>query len=237
MTPHKTALIVFARYPEPGKVKTRLAATVGRDAAADFYAGCATHVVAQCLRVQSNVTRYLFYSDPGDRDHIVAWIGDGFAYHAQVGADLGERMKNAFDAVFGNGAENAVIIGTDTPDMTAELIDAAIALCRTSQFVVGPTYDGGYYLLGMSNPRPELFADMPWGTPEIFSLTLRKMTALGAGEKQCVAELLPVYHDIDTVDDLREWTRMGFEMHPLMKLAKETLDWQERLLNDAGTPA
>jgi rSAM/selenodomain-associated transferase 1 len=198
------ALIIFARFPRRGEVKTRLAETIGSEAAAVFYRLCAEHVFGEIEDLSREVRRFLFYSDRSDENEMQEWAGPQFQLEAQVGTDLGERMENAFRSVFGRGARKAIIIGTDVPDLSAAIIDDAIGALDLCDVVIGPCQDGGYYLLGMKELHTGLFTDIPWSTDEVLEKTLGKVSALHLGIGQ-----LPILADIDTEDDLRHWFEAG----------------------------
>jgi rSAM/selenodomain-associated transferase 1 len=196
----RVGLIIFARFPRVGEVKTRLARTIGSEAATDFYRLCAEHVFHESGIINCDVDRFLFYSDGTDENQVREWVGSDFQLEAQTGDDLGERMKNAFRWIFERGAPKAIIIGTDVPDLSAGIIQAAIAALDSCDVVIGPCQDGGYYLLGINEPHTELFTGIPWSTDAVLEKTLDK-----AGALHLVVKQLPVLADIDTEADLRCW--------------------------------
>lgn len=196
----RNALIIFARYPEPGKVKTRLASSIGNERAAALYRQWAEKIFFESKHAKYISHRYLFYADPNDYRKIGAWSQDGFLLFAQNGNELGDRMKEAFRKVFADKIRNAVIVGTDAPDLTGDIIDDAVRQLDKYDFVIGPADDGGYYLLGMNRFHPELFDGIPWSTGEVLNLTKRKIQEKGLRYHQ-----LPVLSDIDTQEDLNRW--------------------------------
>jgi rSAM/selenodomain-associated transferase 1 len=196
----KQGLIIFAREPIPGRVKTRLAATIGDEAAAEAYQGMLKDVLA--------VSRQL-----GDVETIVFWdckeeslplLAEKYRCNSrrQSGGDLGERMRAAFEEMFLNGSEVCCIIGSDSPDLPLSYILEAYQLLsmQHSDVVIGPSRDGGYYLLGMRQLLPQLFTSIDWGTPRVLRQSMD--TAEKAG---IVAALLPEWYDIDTNDDLEKF--------------------------------
>jgi len=144
-----TALLLFVRYPEEGRVKSRLARSLGDEAAARFYRRCARNLAGQSRRLGRKARRYLCYSEEADLERLWRWLGPGFRYRPQIGDGLGRRMENAFGTAFAEGAGRVIILASDTPDLTAEIIKGAIAALGESDTVIGPCHDGGYYLLGM----------------------------------------------------------------------------------------
>jgi rSAM/selenodomain-associated transferase 2/rSAM/selenodomain-associated transferase 1 len=205
-------LIVFARYPHPGKVKTRLARSLGDGLAAGLYRACVEHVFYECSRLPDWVRTHLFYSEREDEKAMTQWAPSAFRLVPQHGTTLGDRIENAFARIFRSGSQKAVILGTDIPDISAELIQHAITALNVADVVIGPTHDGGYYLLGMKRHIPELFDGIPWSTDAVCERTLATVASLGLR-----VEILHELFDIDTEADLRYWCRTGggSESHPL----------------------
>jgi len=194
------SLIIFARFPSPGKVKTRLAGDIGDEPAAEFYKLCAEHVFRESDKLSGRAQRYLFYSDPEDAKEMQHWGGPRFNYVAQVGSDLGRRLEHAFGTVFEHGAQKAVVLATDVPGISADIVDEAFRALDSSDVVLGPCPDGGYYLLGMKRLYKELFANIPWSTDQVLNETSDAMRKLGLTVRR-----LPALADIDTGEDLRRW--------------------------------
>ena len=190
-------VIVFLRSPEPGRVKTRLAKTLGGETAANLYRCFALDLLATVWR--TGIPPHLFYTPADAGDRIAGWIGPGHRLTAQRGADLGLRMANAFREVFAQGARRALLVGTDLPDLPAERISAGLASLASAPAVLTPTLDGGYGLIGFRAEAftEAVFEDPPWGTDGVLPATL-------AAFRRCnvVPRLLAPWPDIDTVDDL-----------------------------------
>ncbi len=205
----RNALIIFARYPEPGKVKTRLASSIGKEKAAMLYKQWAEKIFFESEQAKLISHRYLFYTERRDSRKIKKWVRNGFLFHAQRGNQLGDRMKAAFQKVFNDKIQKALIVGTDSPDLTGELIDSAVKKLDECDIVIGPANDGGYYLLGMQRYYPELFDEIPWSTGEVLKETVRKIKKLNL-QYHC----LPVLYDIDTFEDLNHWeiNKSGLEV-------------------------
>jgi len=197
---NKSALIIFAKFPEHGKVKTRLAKTIGNEKALQFYSLCAHNVFSEVNKLSENIDVYIFYSDKEDKHRIKGWITHDFKFKHQINSDLGNRMKSAFASVLEKGYSKALIIGTDVPDMLVEVINQAFAHLEKFNVVIGPSNDGGYYLLGMRKLIPELFSGIKWSTQEVYQKTIIKILKLGMNSK-----VLPVLVDVDTEDDLNYW--------------------------------
>lgn len=188
---------IFAKAPVPGRVKTRLAAAVGPERAARWYARAVGTVFRRTRAAWPDVERVLFY-DPPDAEATFAHMPDVPAHRrAQRGPDLGARMAAALEYCLAAGAERPVLIGTDAPTMPmARLGDAWTAL-GSHDVVLGPTADGGYYLIGLRHLEPALFADIAWSTDRVLTATLARAAKLGCS----VAQLEP-WFDVDTADDL-----------------------------------
>jgi uncharacterized protein len=193
----KNSLIIFIRNPELGKVKTRLARTLGDAEALRIY-----HILLEKTRhaaMDCEATRLLFYSD--FVDHPDPWPSASFQKMVQHSGDLGARMESAFQVAFESGAGKAVIIGSDCPELTGETLQQAFDLLDTTDFVLGPVPDGGYYLLGMKSLESSVFYDMEWSTETVRAKTIEKIQAVGK-----TFALLPMLSDVDTEADWRSFT-------------------------------
>lgn len=196
--PGPAALLVFVRAPAVGQVKTRLAAAIGRNAALRVYRRMGRHVVDQARSLAG--ASVIVHFTPADGGPAVAeWLGAGPEYLPQAGADLGERMANAFGDAFRRGFARVVIIGSDLPGLEAAHLRRALDLLETHPAVIGPARDGGYWLLGLRGPAPGLFRAMTWSTPTVLGESLRRLRELGMEPG-----LLPMLTDVDEVADLPE---------------------------------
>jgi len=201
------ALIVFLKYPEPGRVKTRLAADIGAGKAAGIYSRLALRQLDEAVTA-SDAPPYVFF-DPPERDaEVEQWLApfEGrVALAAQMEGDLGRRMHAAFRRIFSrNLTQKVVIIGTDCPGLDAAGIARAFDELDANDLVLGPAADGGYYLLGMRRLLPWVFEGIPWSTDGVLKATLAAAAANGA-----TVGLLDELRDVDTLADLRallpEW--------------------------------
>jgi len=188
----KNALIIFVRNPVSGKVKTRLAAGIGDAKALQVYEHLLQHT--QKIVKELPVTKFVYYADEINEDDL--W--DGFEKRKQLGDDLGERMRKAFEELFAAGFSKVVIIGSDCFELTADIINNAFGSLDESDVVIGPVMDGGYYLLGSNTFIPQFFINKKWSTATVFSETLKDAAALNLNVTQ-----LPVLNDIDNEKDLR----------------------------------
>ena len=221
----ENALIIFIKNPQLGKVKTRLAKTVGNEKALEIYLELSKITRENCQilsqripseRGQSDIQPYVFYSDFINTND--DWSNDIFKKAVQSGEDLGDRMSNAFLFILQNHAK-ACIIGSDCPTLSVAILESAFDALDKHDFVVGPSTDGGYYLLGMNatqyisdnkseirNPKSEikppqyLFENMVWSTENVLSETLQRMKAHGK-----TVALLPELTDVDEEKDWKNY--------------------------------
>lgn len=187
----KKALIIFTRNPELGKVKTRLAKTVGDESALNIYKFLLQHTVE--ITKDLHVDKYVFYSEEIHKND--AWDSDIFRKRLQSGNDLGEKMHNAFVEVFNMGYEMAIVIGCDMFEMERMDLETAFEALQTNSFVIGPAQDGGYYLLGMKESKEKVFLKKEWGTSTVLEQTLKDLE----GENLL---LLEERNDIDYYEDI-----------------------------------
>ncbi|UCH66618.1 MAG: TIGR04282 family arsenosugar biosynthesis glycosyltransferase [Ignavibacterium sp.] len=182
-------------------MKTRLAKDVGHDFAVSFYKVCAEHTFNEILKLKENsIAPFLFCSDENEIDEVKKWSNDKFRYYPQLGNDLGERMLNAFNKVFDEGYKKVILVGTDVPGINAKLISKALAHLENYDCVVGPSEDGGYYLIGLNSATPNLFDGISWSTDLVFSKTVETLET--ENHSYLVLEKLI---DVDTIDDLKKW--------------------------------
>ncbi len=221
--PEKNALIIFVRYPVIGKVKTRLASSVSKEFALGFYKECSRHLFTEIVRNQKDFyTSFLFCSEKDELNKMMDWAGSGFEYYYQEGSDLGKRMSNAFKKVFTLGAKKAVIIGTDVPDISKKLIADSFMLLDEKDFVIGPSTDGGYYLLGMKNLNCNLFSDIIWSTETVLDQTISRID-----ENNCSFVKLEQLYDIDDERSLKLWMKEHSKDYdnPVFKFVKKNLSF------------
>ena len=193
------ALIIFIKNPELGKVKTRLAQSVGEAKALEIYRALLRHTRRVATRIEAG--RYLYYSRFIDESD--DWPPELFHKKLQSGGDLGARMAGAFDQIL-ESHEKAVIIGSDCAGLSPEIIRQAFDLLEEKDLVLGPASDGGYYLLGMKDFHPFLFDEMQWSTSTVMADTLRR-----AADRNLSHALLPELSDIDYRED---WEKYGWEL-------------------------
>jgi len=187
------AILIFVKNSIPGKVKTRLAATVGDDEAIRVYHKLAQHT--QLVTADLKEKKMVFYSDYIVQSDI--WQNENYEKQIQVGNDLGKRMCNAFQYSFDYGNNKAVIIGTDCPGLNTSLLKKAFEELDSADVVIGPATDGGYYLLGMKILYTELFNGIVWSTSDVRKETIKICLKLNLNY-----HLLDILPDIDEEKDL-----------------------------------
>lgn len=187
---------IMIKYPEPGMVKTRLALNIGPEKAALISRQITERVMKQTMPFSGGYLRFVFYDPPGRIQDFVSWLKNE-KFIAQKGNDVGERMDNVIRHLLENGAVKAVITGSDIPCLNNEIIIQAFEMLDHADVVIGPARDGGYYLIGMKSPTPELFCDIPWSTGDVFKKTVNILKLSGKSYG-----LLPELSDLDTIEDL-----------------------------------
>jgi len=194
----RSLLIIFYRNPKAGKVKTRLAASIGKIKAREIYAKLSLHT----KNITQNIPfdKIVFYADSIDLMDI--WPNATYLKALQEGEDLGERMRNAFVAGFETGYSSIAIIGTDCFELTETVILHAFDALQTVDAVIGPARDGGYYLLGMNKPYSHVFTNKRWSTETVFNETIHDFESIGL-QYMKLQELT----DVDTEDDLPDALR------------------------------
>ena len=188
------ALIIFARKPVLGKVKTRLAATIGNDKALEIYKKLLNHT--RTVATNSNCEVFIFLTETDEEKF---W--EGFTCQLQNGENLGEKMEHAFNMLLNKGYKECIIVGSDCPGLNVEIIDSAFENLRLKEIIIGPAEDGGYYLLGIKKMYSSLFRKKNWSTKNVFSDTLLDIKKLGLSY-----HIMPILNDVDEEKDIPpEW--------------------------------
>jgi len=185
-----------AKFPDNGKVKTRLAKDIGGIEAARVYRGLAERVFFSTSPDAGEYERIIFYSPAGRKNEFSVWV-PGERLIAQEGEDIGEIMLNAFTALFREGAAKAVITGVDIPDLDRLIIGQAFAFLDSADVVMGPASDGGYYLIGMKAVHPEIFQGIQWSSQTVFEATAAAVRRL-----RLSLRVVATLYDVDNLEDL-----------------------------------
>ena len=196
-------LLIFTRYPEPGRTKTRLIPALGAEGAASLQKRLTERMIHEAKLLEQRLgTGTTVHYQGGSLAQMTAWLGQVDCLE-QAAGDLGEKMRKAFCQAFAAGAARAVLVGTDIPELDADILAQAFKALEMKDVVLGPSRDGGYYLIGLSaksGPQlleESLFRDMAWSTDEVFAITSGRL----AGTGRTVA-ILPKLTDIDRPEDL-----------------------------------
>ena len=194
----KRCVILFVKLPEKGKVKSRLAQRMDEDLVLRLYENMVLDTIDMLTR--GRFPFLICFTPPGARDRIMEWLGQGYRALPQTGDDLGDRMENAFERVFSEDVEDALLIGSDIPGLTAEVMDEAFTALLKNEAVIGPAGDGGYYLIGFRKRsfKPVIFHDMVWSTKTVFRETMDKLH-----DASSKVHVLPELTDVDTMEDLK----------------------------------
>lgn len=192
----KDLLIVFVKNIKLGKVKTRLAKTIGDENAFEIYKALVeiTEKATQNLSVDIRI----YFSDV-----IVNSKWQGFKKYVQVGGDLGERMKNAFKTGFEDGYQRIVLIGSDLPTISDKIITNAFKELEGNSVVFGPAEDGGYYLIGLTKLYGTIFTNKPWSKENLLKITLAELQS-----NKIDVSLIETLNDIDTFEDLKQFPEL-----------------------------
>ncbi len=196
-------LIIFTRYPKPGKTKTRLIPALGSLKAAQLQRKMTEKIAGEALKLQNKqgVDITVFHTR-GTREEMAAWLGNSFQYHLQSKGDIGNRMGDAFFHIFNTTAESVILVGSDIPELTSVIIEQGFVSLKKHDTVIGPSRDGGYYLIGMkSKNAPQLiqalFNKIPWSTADVLKVSIQRLADAGYSHS-----LLTTLRDIDQPDDL-----------------------------------
>ena len=183
-------IIVFTRFPVPGHVKTRLMAELGADGAAELHRRMTEFTVTQIR--QTGIKMEIRFTG-GSESQMREWLGPDGKYTPQGTGDLGARMERAVEDAFNQGEKKVLVVGSDCPDNRAANMLQAVKLLNDGPCVLGPAADGGYYLIGLCEPRPDLFRDVDWGTERVFKQTVEKLDQY---------TVLPALNDVDGPGDV-----------------------------------
>jgi rSAM/selenodomain-associated transferase 1 len=197
----KNALIIFIKTPIPGLVKTRLQPDLTAEESAELYSAFLKDLDHKFYN-QFDYTCWYAVSPENFQKDVLKQIIHLDNYFLQEGQDLGERMNHAFQLLFSKGYEKVVLIGSDLLSITSDLINQALKGLVKKDCVIGPSRDGGYYLIALSHPCSFLFKDLPWSTSEIFEKTIEILDKKGLSYK-----LLPEFEDIDTYKELNSFCK------------------------------
>jgi hypothetical protein len=188
---------MFAKYWEPGRVKTRLAAAIGDQAASSLYRRFVLTLVQRFADVGQR--RVLAYTPAERQTEFESLAAEDWQLAAQAGGNLGERMQAYFANAFRSGATRVVLIGSDSPNLPLDYVNDAFQQLDDAPVVLGPADDGGYYLVGAAGSVPPIFAGIQWSSPQVWAQTLNRLR-----DADCPYGVLPVWYDVDDLASLRQ---------------------------------
>ena len=202
LTPHQAALVIFAKAPVPGEVKTRLCPPLTPDEAATLHGSFVLDMLERTklavAKLQLPFHRYLACAPSSELVFFkIMEERQGVRLLDQVGADLGQRMHHTFASLFAKGYERVLLVGTDVPTLPLSVYQDALTLLGKSDVVLGPALDGGYYLIGLTKPAEQLFTQVPWSTDQVLAVTQQNAKTLGLS-----VSLTTAWRDVDTIADL-----------------------------------
>jgi len=203
-TNNHNVLLIFVKAPHLGLVKTRLQPELSEQQSVSLHKAMAEDLITRFREISLWQTKIAFW--PGDAlSCMQKWLGDHLEFLPQQGQDLGQRMSRAFDEQFRMGHEKVLVVGCDLPALETEMISEAFKRLSENDLVLGPSEDGGYYLIGLKQAHPELFRGVDWSTDQVLEQILNN-----AGAGRLMIRRMPVRSDIDTYQDVsRLWRRLN----------------------------
>jgi rSAM/selenodomain-associated transferase 1 len=191
-------LIIFTRYPEPGKAKTRLIPALGPRGAADLQRQMTETTISTARSFSSeNGTGLEVCYEGGNPSLMRDWLGQDLSFRPQGPGDLGKKMTRAFAEAFAAGSKRVMIIGADCPTLSPKILVAGLAALADHDLILGPASDGGYYLVGLTTPCPQLFRGQPWGSEQLL------LETMATAEREAISFLLlEELNDVDRPEDL-----------------------------------
>ncbi|MBV6627434.1 MAG: TIGR04282 family arsenosugar biosynthesis glycosyltransferase [Rivularia sp. (in: Bacteria)] len=197
----KQHLIIFTRYPQPGKTKTRLIPALGAEGAANLQRQMTEHTLSKVKKFQEStgISFEIRFAD-GNLQLMQNWLGTEFNYRLQGEGDLGKRMENSFLNAFEGGAQQVAIVGIDCPGLNNQVLTEAFQKIQNSDLILGPAVDGGYYLIALKRAIGELFINIDWGTAKVLQQTVDIAQQLNLS-----VAYLRTLADVDRPEDLPIW--------------------------------
>jgi rSAM/selenodomain-associated transferase 1 len=196
----ENGVILFVKYPEPGRVKTRLSGSIGQHLAAGIYRAFVEDIARSLFLVKTD--SFVYYHPDWELKLFRTWLGNSFSYHRQTGSNLGVRMKNAFSEKFAEGYKRLLLIGSDMPYISNHIIEKGFESLDSSGCVIGPAEAGGYYLIGFRRDtfRTDVFDEIAWSTRGVLRQTENKLN-----KEECDYVKLTRFRDMDRFDDIRNY--------------------------------
>ncbi|NIP31569.1 MAG: DUF2064 domain-containing protein [Candidatus Dadabacteria bacterium] len=194
------ALIIFVKYPTPGEVKTRLGKSIGYEKAASLYSLIAKFIINK-LTDSKSYTSLIFYSPENKKEEVKKWLNrNELEYFPQTGNSLGEKISNAFKHCFSSGKKNVAIVGTDCIEINEKELSNVFGMLSENNIdvILGPSLDGGYYLLGLNKYRNKIFNNIEWSTNKVLNKTINIIN-----ENNLLYQTIEEKNDIDQIEDIK----------------------------------
>ena len=219
----REALVVMARAPRAGEVKTRLIGALTAEEARGLYVaflGDTFALMEEVMEERDELSLVLCYTPEGEEEAFEEIEREGSMMIPQRGSDLGERLRNCFIDLFGLGFESVIVIGADSPTLPGELVyDAFDSLEDPSDVIIGPTEDGGYYLIGMRKLHEQIFEKIPWSTDGVLAATADRIKQIGSN-----LIVMPEWYDVDTPEELERLKQQLTETEEAARLTRGFLE-------------
>ena len=193
----KDGILFYVKYPIKGHVKSRLNPKVPPEKSTSLYRNFVDDIL---LTLNKTLLSIIICYEPSN--HILQfhqWLGNNYTFYPQIGNDLGQRLENGFHQGFSDGYKKLLVIGSDSPDLSTSMIQNAMDQLENNDAIIGPSTDGGYYILGLKaeSYKPDIFHDIQWSTEHVFTETLNRLH-----QHKLKIKILPKWYDIDTYEDL-----------------------------------
>lgn len=195
-----SVVVVFAKPPEPGRVKTRMTDRLAEETAAELYEvflSDTARTVAETTAPEGRLGRLLAYTRDSDCEAFDVFREFDFEFIRQGEGDLGAKLARVTDRCFDAGAQRVSIVGTDSPTLRPRHLESGFEALGDCDLVLGPSFDGGYYLIGLRSANTAVFDEIDWSTRRVLAQTVRRAKSLGL-----LCELIEFWYDVDTFDDL-----------------------------------
>ena len=194
-------ILLFVKHPENGGVKTRLAKDIGDTAAVSLYKCFVEDILSSLQSINARI--WVCYYPESAKDDMAVWLGSNYIYVLQKGENLGKRLQHCFKSSFDKGFEKTIVLASDIPEISENIINNAFKCLEYKDAVIGPSYDGGYYLLGFNKKSyaAQIFEDISWSTNLVYEETLGKIEAY-----KLQYSVLDKINDMDTIDDIRKFS-------------------------------
>ena len=194
-------ILLFLKYPKSGGVKTRVAKSIGDAAAVSLYKCFVEDILSSLQYLNAHI--WICYYPESAKDDMAVWLGSSYFYVLQKGGNLGKRLQHCFKSSFDKGFEKTIVLASDIPEISENIINNAFKCLEYKDAVIGPSYDGGYYLLGFNKKSytTQIFDDISWSTSLVYEETIRKIE-----DYKLQYSVLDKINDMDTIDDIRKFS-------------------------------